>query len=492
MAAESSNASFGAAASLAELEARFRRDCELLIIPPTTAWLEPKADPSHGPMLDVAIVGAGMAGLAVAMALKRLGITNFRLFDKSPAEREGPWLTYARMEVLRSPPDLTGPALGFANLTFRAWFEAQFGPEAWTKLYRIPRTQWMDYLNWYRKMVAAPIENDCEMTAIEASGNGVVMSLRTKAGERKVVARRVVLANGRDGLGGAYIPEIFRGLSKLCSAHSSDEIDFAKLQGRTVGVIGAGASAVDNAAEALEAGASHVAMLVRRPDVPRVNRGMGIGSAGMWAGFQNLPPERRWAVIQVIADSAIPPPHISMLRCTRHKNFAVVTRCEPSSAREEDGRVKLKSSRGNLAFDFLVLATGFEVDWPKRPELAGLRRDIVVWSDRFTPPGGRALDQGEYPWLGPALEFTAREPGRGAWVERVHCYTYPAILSHGPVSGDIPAISVGAERIANGIASSLFCEDYEQNWQKFLAFNTPELTGEEYTPATDISAFLDT
>jgi NADPH-dependent glutamate synthase beta subunit-like oxidoreductase len=56
--------------SLAALEARFRRDLELLTLPPAKEWLEPQAHPQHGPVLDVAIIGAGMAGLAAAFALK--------------------------------------------------------------------------------------------------------------------------------------------------------------------------------------------------------------------------------------------------------------------------------------------------------------------------------------------------------------------------------------------------------------------------------------
>ena len=59
--------------SLDELEARLRRDLHLLIIPPAGEWLEPRTHPQWGPMLDVAFVGAGMAGLSAAFALKRLG-----------------------------------------------------------------------------------------------------------------------------------------------------------------------------------------------------------------------------------------------------------------------------------------------------------------------------------------------------------------------------------------------------------------------------------
>ena len=34
-------------------------------------------------MLDVAIIGAGMGGLSAAFALKRLGVRNMQLFDRS-------------------------------------------------------------------------------------------------------------------------------------------------------------------------------------------------------------------------------------------------------------------------------------------------------------------------------------------------------------------------------------------------------------------------
>ena len=38
---------------------------------------------------------------------------------------------YARMDTLRSPKTLTGPALGVPSLTFRAWYEAKYGLDAW-------------------------------------------------------------------------------------------------------------------------------------------------------------------------------------------------------------------------------------------------------------------------------------------------------------------------------------------------------------------------
>jgi FAD-dependent urate hydroxylase len=475
--------------SLGELEARLARDLELLLIPPAKEWLQPTAHPRWGRLLDVAIIGAGMGGLATAFALKRLGVHNIRLFDRAPEGFEGPWVSYARMQTLRSPPELVGPALGLANLTFRAWFEAQFGAAAWPAVHRISRLQWMAYLRWYRRMLAVPIENEVEITDIAGDTTAVCLQLRSAVGERRIAARRVVLATGRDGLGGPFVPELFRALDRAHWAHSSDEIDFAALRGKTVGVVGAGASAVDNAGEALEAGAARVAMLVRRPDVPRINRGMGIGSPGMWHGFNRLTLAQRWSIVQHIADHAIPPPRDSMQRCSRHENFSIIAGCTPLRVWLDERGVRLETSRGPLVFDYLILCTGFAVAWDRRPELACLAPHVVRWRHRFQPAGGDDYEQADDPFLGGDMEFLERQPGVAPWVQRVHCFTFPAFMSHGPLTGDIPAISVGAERVATGITGALFAEDYDRNWARLLAWDTPELEGDEYVLDQDVAKF---
>jgi cation diffusion facilitator CzcD-associated flavoprotein CzcO len=474
--------------SLAELEARLARDFACLGIPPK-AWVPPRADPELGPMLDVAIVGAGMAGLSAAASLRRLGIANICLFDRLPDGFEGPWATYARMETLRSPKELAGPALGLANLSFRAWFEAQHGAAAWHALGKIPRLQWMDYLRWYRRVLRLPVENATELTALTGDGAGLVLTLRSNGAARRLAARRVLLATGRDGLGGPFVPPLFRSLDRRYWAHSSDAIDFARLRGKTVAVIGAGASAVDNAATALEAGATRVAMIARRPDIPRINNGMGVANPGLSLGFYRLAPERRWAMTQYIADCAIPPPHDSMLRAGRHPNFAVLTGCALRSVRTDGGSVLLDTARGVLAFDFVILATGFTVDWSQRPELASLAGRIVLWRDRFTPADCETHEFSEHPFLGLDFEFLERSPGTAPWVSRIHCLNFAATLSHGKITGDVPAIGIGAERLAEGVASLLFAEDYAEHYRRLVDYETPELRGDEWRQGDDPAAF---
>jgi cation diffusion facilitator CzcD-associated flavoprotein CzcO len=477
-----------APASLAALEARLERDLVRLQLP-AKAWVPPRDHPTLGPMLDIAIVGAGMGGLAAAYALKCLGVRRMALFDRLPEGAEGPWLTYARMETLRSPKELAGPALGFSNLTFRAWFEAQFGVAAWEKLGKIPRVQWMEYLRWYRRVLDVPIENGTELTDLAGDADGVVLTLRSAAGTRQVAARRVVLATGRDGLGGPFMPPLFRDLDRRFWAHSSDPIEFAALKGKTVGVLGAGASAVDNAAEALEAGAARVALVLRRRDVPRINKGMGVSHPGMSLGFYRLPPEERWAMMQYIADCAIPPPRDSMLRASRSETFSVLTGCALTAARVDDKKILLDTSRGTLAFDFAILATGFVVDWARRPELARLAEHAVLWKDRYVAPGMEETEFAQHPFLGPDFEFLEREPGRAPWVGRVLCFNFGATLSHGKITGDIPAVSAGAQRVADGIVSTLFVEDYGEHYRRLVGFENPELRGDEWKHNEDVAAF---
>ena len=111
-----------------------------------------------------------------------------------------------------------------------------------------------------------------------------------------------------------------------------------------------------------------------------------------------------------------------------------------------------------------------------------------------------ALAQGMYWFLvmradlniarGDLAALKGRRIGAAPWVERVHCFTFPAFVSHGPVTGDVPAISVGAERVANGVAGALFAEDYERTWRRMVAWDTPELRGDEYVLEEDVSKFL--
>lgn len=470
---------------LAELNARVKQDLDYLNYPPAN-WSKPVDDGAGGMASDAVIIGGGMCGLVAWLALTRAGIRNLRIVDRAPQGLEGPWLTYARMETLRSPKMLLGPALGIASLTFRAWYTALYGEASWEELYRIPRPMWMDYLNWYRDVLSIPVENDTHVTRVVPRPDGL-LELEIAGGSRApIVTRKMVMATGRDGLGEPTIPDFVTPLVRHEHwAHSSDVVDFAALKDKRVVVIGVGASAVDNAAEALEAGAGEVRLLARRKVMPTVNKLMGIGSYGVTAGFPKIEPAWRWRFMDYAARQQTPAPHNSTLRVSRHSNAYFHFDCAIKSMRHEAGEVVITTTKGRVfRTDFVILGTGFSVDPVSRPELSPFQEKIACWEDRFTPPAGEENPPlGRFPWLAEDFSFTEKEPGTAPWLKDIHCFNYGASMSLGKVSGDIPAISEGALWLARGIAASLFIRDVDQHWQDLLAYEKPELDGTEWVDA---------
>lgn len=471
---------------LAALEARLHQDLQWLGLP-ARRWVPPR-QADGDPVLDSAIIGGGMAGLALAASLAHLGVQT-RIFDRAPEGFEGPWATTARMETLRSPKELTGPALGFGALTFRAWFEAQFGLAAWDALDKIPRLQWMDYLRWYRRVLALDLRNQQRLLAVRPRADGLVqldLADDTQGGRPyRVLARHVVLATGRDGLGGPWVPDWTQTLPREHWAHSADNWDAAQLAGKRVVVIGGGASAMDSAATALEAGAARVDLLVRRAEMPLINKGKGAGNPGVAHGFQALPDDWKWRFRHYINVQQVPPPQGSTLRVSRHANahFHLGTPVHAATQRP-DGALRLDTAKGPLAADFLIFCTGFRLDWRLRPEFAAFAPQVRLWQDRYQPaPGQDDAELAQSPDLGPLFEFQEKTSGDCPGLTRVHCFCYPSALSHGAVAGDIPQISDGARRLAQGLAGQLFTEDMALHFAAMERYAEPELVGDEWTNA---------
>ena len=468
---------FAGAPGLAALEARLAQDLAYLELP-GKPWVPPSTMDGAA-VRNVVVLGGGMCGLAVGAALRLLGIDGVELLDRSQPGREGPWVTFARMETLRSPKGLAGPALGLPALTFRAWFEAQFGAAAWDALGKIPKDQWMEYLVWYRRVMALDVRNGVEATLIRPREDGL---LAVETADGAVLARHVVLATGRDGLGGPYVPPVAQTLDTRFWAHSRDTIDFAALRGKRVGVVGAGASAMDNAATALEAGAARLDLFVRRPALPPINKLTGIGSAGVVHGFEGLPDPWKWRFLHYALSEQTPPPRDSTLRVARHPHAHLHLGSPLDSVVEQDGALRITTPKGVFTVDFLIFATGFRVDLAARPELAAIAPFVRFWRDRF--PGGAPNDELAWsPDLAPDFAFQEREPGTCPALAHVHCFNYPASLSHGRLSGDIPAVSAGAERLARGIARRLFVADRVHHYAQLQAYDVPELHGDEWERA---------
>ena len=464
---------------LAALEARLAHDLACLQLP-APRWTPALQHQGHA-VADVAIIGAGMAGLALAASLQHKGLA-VSVFDQAPAGLEGPWATTARMETLRSPKQLAGPALGLPALTFRAWFEAQFGAQQWQALDKIGRLQWMDYLRWYRQVLGLDVRNGHRITEVLPHADGLD-ELRLQAGgtEHTAWARRLVLATGRAGLGRPAIPGFAEHLPPARWMHSADPCDYSFVKGLRIGVVGAGASAMDSAVTALEHGAAAVHLLIRRADIPRINKSKGASNPGFVHGHARLTDDWKWRIRHYIHEQQVPPARGSLLRLSRHSNVSFHLGCAVNSVIDSAAALQVHTTQGAIELDFLILATGFKLDWAQRPMLRHIAPHVRQWKDRYQPLAGQDdAELSEAPDLGPAFEFQPRPGADCPGLERVHCFCYPAALSLGVISGDIPAISEGAQQLATDLAGLLYAEDIEHHFARMQAYAEPEVLGDEW------------
>lgn len=459
------------------LDHALARDLELLQ-EPAPDWVPETPAPDGSVARDVVIIGAGMAGLAAGLALLRNGITRTLLIDRAPDGFEGPWASFARMPTLRSPKQLAGPALGLPGLTFRVWFVARYGAAAWDALGKIPRGMWMDYLRWYRTEARLDIRNGVAVTAV--APEAALFRLALSDGQA-IFARHVVMATGRDGFGAPQIPACFRPEWRgALFAHSADMIDFAGLAGKDVAVIGGGASAFDNAGAALEAGCGGLTMLLRRPALPRVNASKALDHRGVVHGWAALPDAVRWRLMLALERRQTPPPRESVLRVARHAQARLLTGAAVTEVARDGDRLILATPHGTVAADFVILGTGFAQDVALRPELAAIAGGIRLWRDVYAPPAGEEhAGLAASPYLDEAFACTGAAPH----LARLHIFNHAATLSLGKLSGDIPAIGHGAERLARGICARLFAADIAAHEARFDAFEEPELLGDEWPEA---------
>jgi len=471
-------------AGLEALAMQVRRDFERVNFPAAN-WVPAVTGPDGRPALDALIIGGGMCGQTAGLALARDGVRNVRIVDRAPHGREGPWGTYARMDTLRSPKHLTGPDLGFPALTFRAWYEAQYGVDGWERLYKVATADWLAYLLWVREVAGVAIENGTEVRRLEPLEDFVRVELAGPSDAETVYARKVVLAGGRDGAGAPYMPA-FPSLAGAPAAmarvfHSADDIDFARFAGGKVGVLGASASAFDNAAVAIEAGAREVRLFSRRANLPQVNKSKWTVFPGFFHGFSRLDDAARWRIYSYVLTEGVPPPHESVLRCDRHAGFALHFGEGWDDVVPGAKGVAVVTEQARYAFDAVVIATGFAVDLVLRPELAAFADRILLWRDRISPGEAARFPEGaRFPYLGPGFELMERDAGTVPGIGNLYCFNAGSTMSQAALSGDIPGLAFGANRLSRAIAASLFAASLGPLERALYAHDDRELEPTRY------------
>ena len=455
------------------LESQVRRDLELTRHP-QAAWMPERPGPGGAHLYDVVVAGAGQGGLVTAFQLQRECVPNILVIDKAPYGGEGVWVTYARMPTLRTPKDYNGPDLRIPCLTYQAWHEARFGAAAWEALDFIPKELWAEYLLWYRRVLGLPVRNDCALVGIAPDDGCLRLTVETADGPEQLFARKLVLATGQEGLGRWWLPDFVEALPRHLRAATADDIDFPALQGKVVAVLGAGASAADNAACALEAGAASVHMFVRREVMQRIQPYRWLTFPGFLRHLADLPDEWRWRFMNHILSmrESFHQPTYDRLR--RHENFEIHVGAGWKGAATDGERVVIDTAKGPFPADFLICGTGIDIEPGMKPELAAFADHILTWSDRYTPPADEQNPRlARYPYHGADGELLEREPGRAPFLKDIHDFTIATTMSFGPSGCSINAMNIAVPRLVAGLTRGLFHADLDHHWQSLQAYDTP-------------------
>jgi cation diffusion facilitator CzcD-associated flavoprotein CzcO len=204
-------------------------------------------DRSH---CEVAVVGAGPYGLAVAAHLRRAGVETRVFGDPMSFWRK----RMPKGMYLRSPLSASSIADPGDALTLDAYARKR----GLTLAYPLPLDEFLRYAQW--RLAESGVEVEArELRAIEKKGRNFRLSFVDGA---PVSAYRVVIATGLANQ--EHRPASFLGLPRELVSHSCEHEDFAPFAGKRVAVVGAGQSGCESAALLSEAGAD-VDLFSREP-----------------------------------------------------------------------------------------------------------------------------------------------------------------------------------------------------------------------------------
>ncbi len=432
---------------------------------PAADWVKPREGVDH----NVVVVGGGQTGLGIAYGLRRNGIGRVAIIDRAEPGQAGIWRTIARMHQLRSPKSMPGPDYGNPCLGFRAWFETLNGPAAFDALERIPRLAWADYLSWYEQATDAGVRYGTRLLAIEPAGDFLRLHLDVHGAQRTETTRKLVLANGLKGAGGAHVPEILRQLPADRWSHTDSPLDFRPFAGKSIAIIGAGASAFDAAATALEAGAAQVHLYSRRTYINYPVPGVGgppgppgdRGHAMQLELLGELPDEVRWRDWHMRENEVTSVPMDSIARAVRQQNFHLHLRTEWTSAVAGPQGVTARIGGRSRRFDHVIAGSGYRVDLGAQEELALIHENVALWGERYRPPASEQNPAMErYPYLGAGFQFLARDDAGHAYLRNIHCFNIAASASFGTLTGDIASMRQ-QPLLVSAIARDFFLEDVD-------------------------------
>jgi pyridine nucleotide-disulfide oxidoreductase len=388
------------------------------------------------PVCEVAVVGAGPQGLAVAAHLGHAGVDTRVFGDPMGFWRDMPTGMFLRSSQRAS--SISDPRHALTIGRYQAIKEIALGAP-------MALEGFIDYGLWF--LQEAQLRLDTRHVACVAPvPSGFRLTLRD--GEI-VESRRVVVAAGISRF--AWRPALFDSCARSAVTHAIDQRDSSRFRGARVIVVGGGQSGMESAALLSDAGAE-VEVIVRAPGIRWLDELTGQQKGhldrALWAikypPTEVGPPGLNWLVSapgvfrllprdvrSSVAYRCIRPAAAAWLRPRLHR-VQITTGREIVAADPNGGGVALTLDDGTRRrADHIMLATGYRVDVNRYDFLSsGLLRGLSVTDG--------------YPDLARGLESSV--PG-------LHFVGAAAARSFGPIMRFVAGGNYAARSVTNGILS---------------------------------------
>jgi cation diffusion facilitator CzcD-associated flavoprotein CzcO len=324
-------------------------------------------------------------------------------------------------------------------------------------------------------MIGVSVKNDTRLVGLAPAGELIAADIIERGERRTLYARKIVLATGQESMGAWAMPRVLQDLPKDRRARACDPIDFTQLRGKRVAVIGAGASAFDNAATALEAGASDVKLLCRRTELQVIQPYRWLTFRGFLRHFGDLDDAWRWRFMAHILALREGFTQATYDRCMRHEAFDIMTGTNIRSARLAGASIDLDTDHGRIEVDFVIAAVGVDMDFAARPEFHRFAENIATWADRYEPPAPERDGRlGKFPYLADDFSLNERVAGTTPWIRNIHVFSIASTMSFGPSGSSINALTTAVPTLVAGLGRGLFKDDIERYWQSLLAYDVKQ------------------
>lgn len=457
-------------------------------------WVVPRKTGNDEKIYDVAIVGAGQAGLTLAYNLKLRGIRRIAVIDRQPKDKPGPWSTFARMQQLRTPKSIQGMENGNPLLSFKTWFCSKYSEERYEKFQFIPLHHWIEYMAWFRCVLSIDTVNETHVTDLQWDAGNRCLRLATHMGEssRFIYCKKICLATGMDAVGAWDLPDQYSDvLPRNAYSCAWEPIEFQQLEGKRIAVIGSGASGFDNAACAIDAGCQSVT-LISRSLLPEKDiyfeLWRGRNDADVFADEASDQPadylnpllehnaslddSERIELLRALFKYGRSPSNPEYLSRARHLDKIRILEGAPIrriSFETQEKSVQIDCGGEVNTFDHVIFAVGVKVGIEKRPELRSISNSILTWGDVVQEDLPLSLRQ--YPKLSKNFQFVSKYK-EANFLKDIYSLSDIVHLTVG-----LQTLALVTSDVARHVSAALYEEQHLDNL-RFIgsAYNTVGLT----------------